>query len=546
MAITSNQSAVKQGSDAVSRKTRLHLGLVQWHEIKLLMKENGLFLPLLGLILVLCGIVSAAVTSQAPNLYFATLGTVGVVLILLVGVRLRREYLKPLSHLRSWSQHIRSGNLAIHVPVPLHGEMVSLVRDINGLTDELNVLTDDMDSKVRAQTEHIASKSRSLEILYDIATDLSSARNLDDLLAQFLDTLMVLFDARAATVRLNTENNKTVLVASRGLDVDIVKQEQAVAMDRCLCGQIATEGGIGIQTGIAACNKFVDHPMVEGTCAEMIVVPLQYQDRILGVYNIFLERPSAELGKDVRDLLNSIGKHLGLAIEKARLEENERRLAIMEERNFIGSELHDSLAQSLVSMRLQVKMLGEILHKKDVDSAKIEVTRLKEAVESAHVSLRELLANIRTRMDERGLIPSIEELVDRFKAETDITVYLQNEWPEFAFSPTQEVQVYRIVQESLANVRKHSNAQNVRIMLGKLDDDHFSVLIEDDGQGADQKVETTLPGESIGLSIMRERAERIEGILKIESEPGEGTRIQLAFPAQPARKQQLLLTEVSS
>lgn len=503
-----------------------------WRDLQNLMQRNGLVLPLLALIGIFIAALAFSLNPRLATAALAVIGVTGLALIVIVMARLRQEYFKPLGNLRAWSQHLRSGDLAIHVPVPRHGEMVSLVRDINGLTDELNVLTEEMDTKVRAQTDHIASKSRSLEILYDIATDLSSARNLDELLGQFLDTLMVLFDARAATVRLNTEKKQTVLVAAHGLTPDIVKQEQLVDMDRCLCGQIAQKGGIGIQEGVAGCNRFLDGVMLDGPCSEMIVVPLQYQDRILGVYNIFLERPSAELGKDVRDLLNSIGMHLGLAIEKTRLDDNERRLAIMEERNFIGSELHDSLAQSLVSMRLQIKMLGEILHKKDVRAAQVEVEQLRESVAEAHVSLRELLANFRSRMDERGLIPSIEELVERFKTETSITVYLQNQWTEFAFSPTQEVQIFRIIQESLANVRKHSNAHTVRVLLGKLDDDHLSVLIEDDGRGADRPIETTLPGENLGMSIMRERAERIDGVLRIESEPGEGTRVQLAFPIQ--------------
>ena len=517
------------------KKAKHRLLLPEWAHWDLhnLVQRNGLVLPLLGLIVLF---VSAIVVAFYPRLAtgaLAVIGVTGLALIALVLFRLRHEYFKPLGNLRAWSQHLRSGDLAIHVPVPPHGEMISLVRDINGLTDELNVLTEEMDIKVRAQTEHIASKSRSLEILYDIATDLSSARNLDELLGQFLDTLMVLFDARAATVRLNTGKNQTVLVASHGLSLDVVKQEQLVDLDRCLCGKIARAGGIGIQDGVAKCNRFLTCEMIEGPCSEMIVVPLQYQDRILGVYNIFLERPSSELGKDVRDLLNSIGMHLGLAIEKTRLDENERRLAIMEERNFIGSELHDSLAQSLVSMRLQIKMLGEILHKKDIRAAQEEVRQLQQAVSEAHVSLRELLANFRSRMDERGLIPSIEEAIERFETETGISVFLQNEWPEFAFSPTQEVQIFRIIQESLANVRKHSDANTVRILLSKLDEEHLSVLIEDDGKGMDEKIETTMPGEGLGMNIMRERAERIDGVLRIESDPGEGTRIQLAFPVQP-------------
>ena len=533
-------ATVPDSTDSVSgkrNKTKRRLLLPEWahwYDLQNLMQRNGLVLPLLALIALF---VAATVVVFNPRYAvgaLAVIGVAGLALIAVVLVRLRQEYFKPLGNLRAWSQHLRSGDLAIHVPVPPHGEMVPLVRDINGLTDELNVLTEEMDTRVRAQTEHIASKSRSLEVLYDIATDLSTARNLEELLGQFLDTLMVLFDARAATVRLNSEKNQTVLVASHGLSVDVAKQEQLVDMNRCLCGQIAQKGGIGIQNGVSGCNRFLDCNIIDGPCAEMIVVPLQYQDRILGVYNVFLERPSTELGKDVRDLLNSIGMHLGLAIEKTRLDENERRLAIMEERNFIGSELHDSLAQSLVSMRLQVKLLGEILHKKDIRAAQIEVEQLREAIGEAHVSLRELLANFRERMDERGLIPSIEDLVERFRTETGITVYLQNEWPEFAFSPTQEVQVFRIIQESLANVRKHSNAHTVRVLMGKLDEDHLSVLIEDDGCGTGQKIETSLPGESMGMSIMRERAERIEGVLRVESDPGEGTRVQLAFPIQPA------------
>jgi len=451
---------------------------------------------------------------------------------LLVLNRLHNEFLSPLVALREWSQRIRAGDLNTQVPLPRRGEFVSLIRDINSLTDEINVLTGDMDARVKGQTEHIASKTRSLELLYDIAADLSTTRNLDELLEQFLDSLMVLVDAKAASVRMSSDDGNTYLVASRGLEPPVVAEEKAVPMNRCLCGHIARDGGIGIQKGISDCNKHLSQPLLRSQCSELIVVPLQYRDRILGVYNLFLDRPSAELGKDVRDLLNTIGRHLGLAVEKARLDDNERRLAIMEERNMIGSELHDSLAQSLVSMRLQIKMLGEILHKKDVRSAQNEVRRLRAAVEEAHVSLRELLSNFRSRMDERGLIPSIEDIIQRFEEETGISVYLQNNWSGLNFSPVQEIQVFRIIQEALANIRKHSNACNVRILLDSPDNGHHSVLVEDDGHGILEDGGSGQRGENIGLSIMRERADRLHGTLNIESESGEGTRVLLEFPEE--------------
>lgn len=462
---------------------------------------------------------------------------IGIFIFSLIGILyyfIVKKLFIPFFELKKWSDRLRSGDLNTEIPLTENTSFKSVISDVNSLTHELSALTEEMDLKVQEKTRHIAAKSRSLEILYDIATDLSTARNLDELLEQFLDTLMVLVDAKAASVRLITENNSTLLIASRGLSHDIVKQEQCVSIDRCLCGEITKNGGFGIQAGIESCNKISGLEIIKGGCAELIVVPLQYRDNILGIYNLFLKRPSSELGKDVRDLLNSIGKHLGLAIEKARLDDNERRLAIMEERNMIGNELHDSLAQSLVSMRLQIKMLGEILFKKDIRGAQNEVSRLKTSIDEAHEDLRDVLGNFKSRIDDRGLVPAIKGLVLRFKEETKISVFLQNEWNEYSFSPVQEVQIYRIIQEALTNVRKHSNASNVRIVLKYGQDDQndgFIILVEDDGHGIETSEHKSRPGENIGITIMKERAQRLGGKLSIESEPGDGTQIFLSFPA---------------
>jgi two-component system nitrate/nitrite sensor histidine kinase NarX len=263
-----------------------------------------------------------------------------------------------------------------------------------------------------------------------------------------------------------------------------------------------------------------------------VAVPIQYHDQTLGIYNLVLDKPVSDFGDDLSDLLTSIGRHLGMAVEKAHLDDDTRRLAIIEERNTIGNELHDSLAQSLVSMRLHVKLLGEMLYRKDVYNAQHEVRRLHVSLEEAHTSLRELLANFRSRMDERGLVPAIEEMVMRFGEETGIATYFQNECGEVILSPAQEIQVFRIIQEALTNVRKHSDARTTRILLRNEGGNAYHLLIEDDGLGM-TPVASTQRGEHVGIAIMRERADRLAGTLQIESDAGEGTRISLMFAASP-------------
>ena len=135
-------------------------------------------------------------------------------------------------------------------------------------------------------------------------------------------------------------------------------------------------------------------------------------------------------------------------------------------------------------------------------------------------------------MDERGLVPAIEDMVMRFEEETGIASYFQNECGEVVLSPTQEIQVFRIIQEALANIRKHSDAHTARILLRGDGPEAYHLLIEDDGLGI-LAATPAQRGEHIGLAIMRERAERLGGTLSIESEAGEGTRVSLSFSATP-------------
>jgi two-component system nitrate/nitrite sensor histidine kinase NarX len=500
---------------------------------------NRLTLPLLGLALVFAGVGAAAfvniVYPQHANALYPLLGALllaGLALIWLIIARVRRDLVEPLSYLRNWSQRMRGGNLSARIPVPASGEFRELAQDINCLSDELKSLTMEVDSHVRAQTVRLARKTQSLDILYDVASSLSQPGDLDKLLESFLDTFIELVDARAATVRILTDDGQTRLVASRGLSAEVIEKDRTMDTSLCQCGWAAKEGGIRIQRGTHPCALLLGVPMLKRDCQEFVVVPVTYQDRILGVYNLFLDRPMSALGEDIHDLLNSVGKHLGLALEKSRLDNHARQIAIMEERNMIGNELHDSLAQGLVSMRLQVKMLGESLHKKDLRASQSEVRHLRTAIDEAHDSLRELLANYRLKIDERGLVPAVAGMVERFSQETGINVYFHNECRKLSLTPLQESQIFHIVKEALSNIRKHSHACNARILLNNDSRGAYTLLIEDDGEGI-APVSESRPGEHIGLSVMRERAERLPGELTIESEPGEGTRIVLSFPVVP-------------
>ena len=196
----------------------------------------------------------------------------------------------------------------------------------------------------------------------------------------------------------------------------------------------------------------------------------------------------------------------------------------------MAHELHDSLAQTLASLRFQVRMMEDTLNKGETRKALVEdLQRIHNGVDEAHTELRELLASFRAPVGGRGLDVVLQKLVERFEVETGIAAYFQRECGRVALSSSEEIQILRIVQEALANTRKHAQAHTVRVLLNCSRDGEYLLLVEDDGKGFEGAARKGHPGEHIGLSIMEERAKRLGGTLRIESDLGEGTRVELTY-----------------
>lgn len=498
--------------------------------------RSSLFAPILGLCGVLLGLgVMALGPFDAVFTRYAQLALIilGLAFVASILVLAQRDYLVPLTHLRYWALRMRSGRLSSRIPVPEKGEFAELAGDINTLSQTLQSLSDDMQSQVRRQTQRIEQKTHSLEILYDVAASINASRDLDDLLTRFLHTLKDVVEARAAVVRLVTDDGEMRLVASVGLDQEVVEKERLVPNQQCLCSSAVSLGVVQCHKSMHQCGRILGRPFFESDAIAMLAVPLQYRDTVFGVYNLFVDDQTASACEDIKDLLTSIGRHLGMAIAKARLDEEAHRLSIMEERTHLAHELHDSLAQSLASLRFQVRVLDESLHQGEESLIWQELEKVENTLNNANNELRELITHFRAPIDERGLLPAIEALVNRFMDETGINTYLQFEWTDERLPPDTEIQILRIVQEALCNTRKHSEAQNVRIRLRDHHNGTYTVLVEDDGTGLAERSPENPAGEHVGLGIMHERAKRLGGDLDIESDPEEGTQVLLTFQYHP-------------
>jgi two-component system nitrate/nitrite sensor histidine kinase NarX len=210
----------------------------------------------------------------------------------------------------------------------------------------------------------------------------------------------------------------------------------------------------------------------------------------------------------------------------------EREAAVAEERGLLARELHDSIAQSLAFMKIQVQLLRQAAQRQDPAGLERVLGELDAGVRECYADVRELLVHFRTRTSDEAIEPALRTTLQKFEHQTGLATRLAVEGHGVPLAPDVQVQVLHILQEALSNVRKHAGARSVELRVRPAP--HWRFEIRDDGAGFAPDDERS--SSHVGLHIMQERARRIGARVEVHSAPGAGCTVVLELPpaARPA------------
>ena len=378
---------------------------------------------------------------------------------------------------------------------------------------------------------------RGLRALSEFTSGLAEEHDPEKLLERSLGTMVRLAGALAGTVRVVTSDGAHMrLVASQGLAPEVVAREQLVPRDCGICGAAVGDDAVRQSYELQHCATHTASDNFRDFGAA-VVVPLKHSGQVLGAYTLFFSE-KRDTPEELGLLFRSISEHLGMALENARLLRENMRMTLVRERQLMANEVHDSLAQTMAYMKIRLAMMQEALDASEQARASKHAGEVQQALDGAYADLRELLSQFRNRMDPLGLVHALEELRTKFHDRTGIELAFENRTTNLGLNVEEESQVFHIIQEALANVARHSGAKHARLAM-ELAGGEYRFTVEDDGlgfyafgqrlEGAEQHSHLR---HHLGVNIMRERAQHLDGRIEISNLPQGGARVCLVFAAR--------------
>jgi signal transduction histidine kinase len=227
---------------------------------------------------------------------------------------------------------------------------------------------------------------------------------------------------------------------------------------------------------------------------------------------------------------------------QAQIIEQQRALAMLQEREQLARELHDGIGQVLGYVKMQAQAARDRLAQDQLAAADSDLEKLVAVAQDAHKDVREYIMGAKlTASDQPGFLPALRLYLQRFSQEYELRTELLEPpgWSDDFLEATVEAQLLRVIQEALTNARKHAQARCVQVRL-EVEDSRARVIIQDDGVGFDPALITTATSQKYGLGFMHERAAEVGGCVAILSTPGQGTQVVVEVPVRGVNNESLI------
>jgi two-component system, NarL family, sensor histidine kinase DevS len=385
-------------------------------------------------------------------------------------------------------------------------------------------LYDDLKERDRALTR----RNQDLALLNNVAETLTSSLQMDEILNQTLAQVMEYLKVEAGEIFLLEEDKQTLRMAfHRGQAAEAFWTRDRMQVGEGIVGLVAQTGEPILSHDLARDTRYVRPAVIQAGFRQIACIPLTSSGNMIGVISA-VTRSNLPIDDHAVQLVTAVGSWAGLAIENARLHDDARRLAVLEERDRIGMDLHDGIIQSIYGVGLVLEH-ARLLADEDPRQA---AERIQQAINNLNHTIRDIrtyILDLRPRqLGDENLMDGLRRLALEFRANTLAEANLSGAPEDVADLPkSHSLALFHVCQEALANAAKHAAAKKIEISVWKTTE-RVMLEIRDNGKGFDmQKVNKAL---GHGLSNMHTRAHQVGGDVELCSVLGEGTSILVWVP----------------
>ena len=367
-------------------------------------------------------------------------------------------------------------------------------------------------------------QNEDLSLINDLAQTVASSLDIKEIMSQTLSRVLNYLDIETGEIFLKDKGGKDLrLSLLRGDGFEAFSTKNVFRVGEGLVGKAAGMNKPLVSYALESDPRIQRSAIAEAGFLCLAAIPLQAQAKVVGVMTLASKRDHQYTTREL-DLLSTIGTWAGTAIENARLQQQAKRVAILEERERIGMDLHDGIIQSLYSIGLNLDLVKQI-HQEDPQEAEEKLNQATDAINAAITDIRSYVADLRPRQmqRDRSFSENLQLLLREFERNSNIaTDYVDDTDPPLDLSHENGIALFHIMQEALANSSRHADATQAQVHLWE-DDGKVFLEVADNGKGFNlDKTEISL---GHGLSNMKRRTRKVGGDIEIESAPLQGTSV---------------------